>query len=59
MTDTTLNEPVTVQIMENFRYDLLKLVIFILVFAATIIYANTESGKYYSPTPDKTALLNK
>jgi hypothetical protein len=52
-------EPLTLQIFKNFRYELLKLVIFIIIFAATIIYANSESGKYYSPTLDKSASLNK
>jgi hypothetical protein len=60
MNDIIINKaPVTSQIFENFRYDLIKLVIFILIFAATIIYANSESGKYYSTNPNKTSLLKK
>ena len=59
MTDTTINEPVVTKIFENFRYDLLKAVIFIIIIAATIIYANSESGKYYPEKRGRNTLLQK
>jgi len=59
MTDTTLNEPVVTKIFENFRYDLLKVLVFIIIFAATIIYTNSESNKYYPQMHGKTSLLKK
>ena len=59
MTDTTIKEPVVTKLFENFRYDLLKVIAFIVILAVTIIYANSESGKYYSDNPNKTTLLKK
>jgi hypothetical protein len=59
MTDTTLNEPVVTKFFENFRYDFLKAVIFIIIFAATIIYANSESNKYYPKKHLNSNILQK
>ena len=59
MTDTTIKEPVVTKIFESFRYDLLKAVIFIFIFTAIIIYANSESGKYYPEKRGRNTLLQK
>lgn len=59
MANTALNEPIVTKLFENFRYDLLKAVIFIIIFAATIIYANSESGKYYPQKHVKSTIIKK
>ena len=41
------HKPVFKEILKDFRYDLLKAIIFILIFTASILYSNAESNKYY------------
>jgi hypothetical protein len=53
------SEPGFKQILEDFRYDLIKAVIFIIIFTATIIYSYAESSKYYPHTQNYPVFLNK
>jgi len=36
-----------VQIIKMFKYELIKVIIFLFLFAASLIYVNTESHEYY------------
>ena len=42
MNSTIINESFITKLLEDFRYDLIKAIAFILLFTAAIIYANTE-----------------
>ncbi len=53
------NESILIKILENFRYDLLKILVFILLFAAAILYVNAESEKYYNIKSNNSALFGK
>ncbi|HJY64899.1 MAG TPA: hypothetical protein VJ455_12140 [Ignavibacteria bacterium] len=59
MNSTIINESVIAKLLEDFRYDLIKVIAFILLFTAAIIFANAESEKYYPLNQNKTLIINK
>ncbi len=58
MNSIIINESVITKLLEDFRYDLIKAVIFILLFTAAIIYANTESEKYYPKNQNNSSVIS-
>ncbi|HEY3249482.1 MAG TPA: hypothetical protein VGK25_00045 [Ignavibacteria bacterium] len=59
MNNTIINKPLVLRIFEDFRYDLLKAIAFIILVAASIYYSNEESGKYYFQNRSNSTILNK
>ena len=59
MNKIAYHEPVFKKILKDFRYDLLKAIVFILIFMASILYSSAESSKYYFNHPKTPKLINK
>lgn len=59
MKSANFNGPVFTTVFKIFRYDLLKAVIFILIFTVAILYSHAESSKYYNNNQKKSGILTK
>lgn len=53
------NDSIVVKILEDFRYDLLKAFIILLILTATVLYSNTESSKYYNNSRQNLQVIEK
>jgi len=59
MNDTIINTSAISKLLEDLRYDLIKAIIFILLFTAIIFYANAESEKYYPRKQNNSSVISK
>jgi hypothetical protein len=41
------DKPIIIKILKDFRFELLKALILILIFTASVLYSNVQSNKYY------------
>lgn len=57
MNGTINNFQVITKLLSDFRYDLIKVLVFLIILTAIVIFSNTESEKYYPVKKKNSALI--
>lgn len=59
MNGTLINDTVITRLLSDFRYDLIKVIAFIVLLTAIIIFSNSESEKYYPKKKSNSSFIKK